>query len=1477
MRKLIHAIPLMLLTLLFCLGSAQLNAQCPDPFTAGALVASGPTEACPADYANVLFAFDGMQTPGLDPVATGAADGYGVNVDLTAAGVGPNIPLFGVGEDGITLADIEDILIGAGLALTPGTYTIQATFAYIGADPMVGPSSAECYEEVAANYSFTVLDPSDPLCGGVMDIAGCTDPTAINFNAEATVDDGSCQFAGDCGEQVEVTIDYTIDQWASEASWELIDGAGAVVASLDCGSLTDVPGGQSFTDVVCLDAGAYTLNVYDDFGDGWVYDGGPQGGITLTVNGEYVGGGDAQNNAAGDGTVECASDLEFTQCFGIGGEAGCLDPAAINFSATAVYDCGGCLFAEDSADECADATQVELPGPTGLNVYGPYDGGVATASDSDPAFADCLFPAGDVYSNTQWFSFVGDGNTYIVYTSNACATDSLDQASWDSQMVIFSGDCGALAEVGCNEDLGDALYVSDPATDFEAGVNITTEEGVTYYVLIDGYEATVGNYCLRIAGATECTSFIEPAAEMPAVIDFNPQCGPFFYTWNTETLDLGFEWAANPETEVLLFVTSMDPMGDSPFTAGPLFVVTADADGNLVLDPGTAEGVSPYSADSSTLYFTLTVGAENDAGNFAVVGSSCQLFATTTLQVNYLVTDEPCDDACAAIGGVLTAPANTTVAVDGMNEAPTMEGGSAEGQFSYTYLLIDADGNIADSDETGVFDFTGLAEGDYTIYGLSVSGGPFDILGLLTDNTTLEDLQTQTDVCATLSDGGVGFSLGGGGGCEAAAAVISTESVTEFCTDDGEEDLVDVVVEGGVGANAAFVITDAALNIIAINPDLTIPLDFEGAPEGNCLIWTVHFDALDGADIGANAADLTGCFALSNSIEVVRTSCNGCETTPALISTTDTTTFCTDDGIEDLLTVTIDDAGLGENTVIVITDDALEILAINPELDSALNFEGAPAGTCLVWVLNFDEIEGADVGANAADLTGCFALSNAIEVVRTSCTECAATPATISTPDATTFCTQDDEDDLISLSIDEAGMGGTSVIVITDDALNILAINPELDAALNFEGSPLGTCLIWVLNFDSIEGADVGANAADLGGCFALSNSIEVTRVCDVECSADAGTLNTFDEFACGGSITISTDGADGASALVYVLTDTDLNILDLNTDGNFAGLPAGEYLPHALSLNAADVPADPSVLIGMNAATVIAGLDCFDLESAAGTFLSLDPITIGVEYFCDNETGVYTLTVSFDGGLPAFDNSEVYTNSGSSLAGEFSEGENIVLEFSENSSYEFIASDDSGCEAATATGSPDPCSKLAVELTAFDARDAGDNNVITWETATENENNYFELLVSLDGINFELLTTVNAIGNSNTSSAYQYTHVNAPQATTVYYQLVAVSTAGQYDKSNVVSVERDAKPAVIGISPVPAVSLINIELQATRAELSTVAVYDVNGRLISSIDVEIIEGMNNISLDINNFASGVYIFSIQTGDEALEGRFVKD
>ncbi len=219
--------------------------------------------------------------------------------------------------------------------------------------------------------------------------------------------------------------------------------------------------------------------------------------------------------------------------------------------------------------------------------------------------------------------------------------------------------------------------------------------------------------------------------------------------------------------------------------------------------------------------------------------------------------------------------------------------------------------------------------------------------------------------------------------CTATAATI-TGGPFQFCAGDGTPDFVSgITTSGGSGANTAWVVTDDALNILGL-PGMPGEVDFDVAGFGTCLIWYVTFDDIVGAEVGMNAADLTGCFALSNSIEVIREDCTDPCTATAATITGGPFQFCAGDGTPDFVSGITTSGGSGANTAWVITDDALNILGL-PGMPGEVDFDVAGFGTCLIWYVTFDDIVGAEVGMNAADLTGCFALSNSIEVIREDC------------------------------------------------------------------------------------------------------------------------------------------------------------------------------------------------------------------------------------------------------------------------------------------------------------------------------------------------------------------------------------------------------------------------------------------------------------------------------------------------------------
>ncbi len=516
----------------------------------------------------------------------------------------------------------------------------------------------------------------------------------------------------------------------------------------------------------------------------------------------------------------------------------------------------------------------------------------------------------------------------------------------------------------------------------------------------------------------------------------------------------------------------------------------------------------------------------------------------------------------------------STCAGDGISDAFTVTASDNIGKNT-AWVVTDTDLNILAIPPGPTFDFEEAGAGTCLVWLLSYNG---NINGAEV-GANAADLEG----CFALSNAVTVLRSG------VEAASIATEGLTEIetCAGDGIGDPFTVEVTGGMSESSAWVITDEALNILALPEGPTF--DLEGAGEGTCLVWYLSYNGMiSGAEVGANAGDLEGCFVLSNAITVVRKGVAG-----GMIALEDGGTelsICAGDGVADPFTPELTDAQ-GERSAWVITDDELNILAL-PE-GPTFDLEGAGGGVCLLWHLSFNgDITGAEVGANAGDLAGCFSLSNAITVTRSG-VEAASIASDGQTEIET--CAGDGESDAFIVDV-TGGMGESSAWVITDEELNILAL-PE-GATIDLEGAGEGVCLVWYLNYNGdIIGAEVGANAGDLEGCFVLSNAITVTRkgVAGGMLSLEGG--GTELEICAGDGVadpfTPVLEGAVGENS-AWVITDEDLNILALPEGPTFdlEGAGAGVCLVWYLAFNGEITGAE----VGANAGD-LAG--CFALSNA--------------------------------------------------------------------------------------------------------------------------------------------------------------------------------------------------------------------------------------------------------------------------------------
>ncbi|WP_284652217.1 T9SS type A sorting domain-containing protein [Flavobacterium terrisoli] len=140
-------------------------------------------------------------------------------------------------------------------------------------------------------------------------------------------------------------------------------------------------------------------------------------------------------------------------------------------------------------DECIAATPLVVDDSVcnGTNTNGTNIG----ATDSGVAPATCF----NYGLNDVWYSFVAPSDTATVDVS----TDFLGGTLQDTEVALYSGVCGSLVQVACDNDGGTVVQPNGFSWN-SLIINATVTAGQTYYVRVAGYTADwVGTFCLRVA------------------------------------------------------------------------------------------------------------------------------------------------------------------------------------------------------------------------------------------------------------------------------------------------------------------------------------------------------------------------------------------------------------------------------------------------------------------------------------------------------------------------------------------------------------------------------------------------------------------------------------------------------------------------------------------------------------------------------------------------------------------------------------------------------------------------------------------------------------------------------------------------------------------------------------------------------------------------------------------------------------------
>lgn len=193
-------------------------------------------------------------------------------------------------------------------------------------------------------------------------------------------------------------------------------------------------------------------------------------------------------------------------------------------------------------------------------------------------------------------------------------------------------------------------------------------------------------------------------------------------------------------------------------------------------------------------------------------------------------------------------------------------------------------------------------------------------------------------------------------------------------------------------------------------------------------------------------------------------------------------------------------------------------------------------------------------------------------------------------------------------------------------------------------------------------------------------------------------------------------------------------------------------------------------------------------------------------------------------------------------------------------SSYDFIVDDIS----LTTTN---PLTTLPVSLVDFKAKAVDNSVLLNWETASEVNNQKFEILRgSKDNLKFEKIGEVAGFGNSNELKKYAFKDLE-PFGGVNYYQLKQIDFDGNSSLSKVVSA--DSKLPLGSLSVYQDASMVDVSVYSDRAISGKLVITDMQGKRVVLKDVVLNKGNNSFKVN-QSFTPGVYVVNVQTSQTNL-------
>jgi hypothetical protein len=296
------------------------------------------------------------------------------------------------------------------------------------------------------------------------------------------------------------------------------------------------------------------------------------------------------------------------------------------------------------------------------------------------------------------------------------------------------------------------------------------------------------------------------------------------------------------------------------------------------------------------------------------------------------------------------------------------------------------------------------------------------------------------------------------------------------------------------------------------------------------------------------------------------------------------------------------------------------------------------------------------------------------------------------------------------------------------------------------------------------------------------------------------------------------------------------------------SSLPSQQYFGGQLTLRVwssktgpgAAAPCFALELKGVNAANVTSVLNTLPVTMTS---------TAGQPGFAPGDWVQYTLTYNVPSGI--------YKSLEASIRGNCTTASNFAL--------------DDICLVVPAA------SVLPVKLSGFTGAYIDGVSKLNWVTELENNTAYFEIQHSIDGVNFNSLGRVNAVGFSSRQQQYNFDDIKAGTGQN-YYRLKMVDKDGRFELSNIVSLKVLIKGLIVTrIYPSPFTDNVNISIASENKTEAAIRLMDNTGRVLVNRIYTVNKGVTIININsLAKLAKGYYIAEVKAADAVYIQKVIK-